>query len=85
MHPEQQANLDACVRKGFAVRLNKKRATVSDVLAAIDQLLHDEKAREEVLKFQNQLERWDGPANAADFLYETFGKTHALAGTTGRR
>ena len=23
MHPEQQANLDACVRKGFAIRLSK--------------------------------------------------------------
>jgi UDP:flavonoid glycosyltransferase YjiC (YdhE family) len=73
MHPEQQANLDACVRKGFAIRLSKKRVTASAVLNAIDKLLHDAKAKEEVLKFQHELMKWDAPANAAKFLCETFG------------
>jgi UDP:flavonoid glycosyltransferase YjiC (YdhE family) len=74
MHPEQQANLDACVRKGFAIRLNKKRVTASAVLDAIDKLLQDAKAKEEVKKFQRELMKWDSLANAARFLYETFGK-----------
>ena len=74
MHPEQQANLDACVRKGFAVRLSKKKVTASVVLDAIDKFLNDNKAKQEVIKFQKQLEKWDGPTNAARFLYETFGK-----------
>ena len=74
MHPEQQANLDACVRKGFAIRLNKYKITASTVLTAIDKLLHNNKAKEEVVKFQKQLEKWDGPKNAAKFLYETYGK-----------
>jgi len=74
MHPEQQANLDACVRKGFALRLSKKRVTASAVFNAIDKLLHDTRAKEEVLKFQHELMAWDGPANAARFLCETFGK-----------
>jgi len=74
MHPEQQANLDACVRKGFAIRLNKKRVTAAAVLDAIDELLHDTKAKEAVRKFQRELLNWDGPANAAKFLCETFGK-----------
>jgi UDP:flavonoid glycosyltransferase YjiC (YdhE family) len=73
MHPEQQANLDACVRKGFAIRLNKKKVTASAVLEAIDKLLPDSKAKEAVNKFQQELIRWNGPANAAKFLYETFG------------
>ncbi|MFC1739405.1 nucleotide disphospho-sugar-binding domain-containing protein [Planctomycetota bacterium] len=73
MHPEQQANLDACVRKGFAIRLNKKRVTASAVLDAVDELLNDNKAQEEVKKFQEELIKWNGPANAAKFLYETFG------------
>jgi UDP:flavonoid glycosyltransferase YjiC (YdhE family) len=73
MHPEQQANLDACVRKGFAIRLSKKRVTASAVLDAIDQLLHDAKAKEEVTKFKHELMKWDGPANAAKFLSDTFG------------
>lgn len=73
MHPEQQANLDACVRKGFAVRLNKKRATASDVLSAIDRLLHDETAKAAVERFRKQLMEWDGPKNAARFLKEHYG------------
>jgi len=72
MHPEQQANLDACARKDFAIRLNKKRVTASAVLEAIDKLLHDAKAKEEVKKFQHELKKWDAPKNAAEFLYKTF-------------
>ncbi|MDJ0733170.1 MAG: glycosyltransferase [Nostocaceae cyanobacterium] len=74
MHAEQQANLDACVRKGFAIRLNKKRVTATAVLDAIDKLLHDAKAKEEVNKFKSELMKWDGPKNAAKFLYQTFGE-----------
>ena len=73
MHPEQQANLDACVRKGFAIRLNKKRVTATAVLEAIDKLLNDHKAKEAVEKFRTELLKWNGPANAAKFLYDTFG------------
>ncbi len=73
MHPEQQANLDACVRKGFAIRLNKRRATASDVLAAIDKLLHDKTAIKAVEAFGKLLAEWDGPANAARFLKEHYG------------
>ncbi len=73
MHPEQQANLDACVRKGFAIRLTKERATASDVLAAIERLLHDEAAKAAVKVFQGQLAAWDRPENAARFLKETYG------------
>jgi UDP:flavonoid glycosyltransferase YjiC (YdhE family) len=74
MHPEQQANLDACVRKGFAIRLSKKKVTATAVLDAIDKLLSDDQAKQKVVKFQKQLEQWDGPTNAARFLYEAFGK-----------
>jgi len=73
MHPEQQANLDACVRKGFAIRLSKKRVTAAAVHNAIGTLLHDARAKEGVKKFQHELVKWDGPANAAKFLYDTFG------------
>jgi UDP:flavonoid glycosyltransferase YjiC (YdhE family) len=74
MHPEQQANLDACARKGFAIRLYKKRVTASALLDAIDRLLHDKRAKEAVLQFQQELAKWDGPANAAKFMNDTFGK-----------
>ena len=74
MHPEQQANLDACVRKGFAIRLSKRSVTASSLHDAIDTLIHDKRAKEEVRQFQQELMKWDGPANAAKFLYETFGE-----------
>lgn len=73
MHPEQQANLDACVRKGFAIRLNKKWAKASDILAAIDRLLYNKDAQRKVLAFQKQLQQWNGPENAARFLVEHYG------------
>lgn len=73
MHPEQQANLDACVRKGFAIRLSKKRASASDVLDAIDRLLRDDAAKTAVKTFQKQLAEWDGPENAANYLIEHYG------------
>jgi UDP:flavonoid glycosyltransferase YjiC (YdhE family) len=74
MHPEQQANLDACVRKGFAIRISKKKVTASAVLDAVDRLLNDDQARQKVIRFKKQLEEWNGPENAARFLYETYGK-----------
>ena len=73
MHPEQQANLDACVRKGFAIRLNKKRVSASSVHDAIEKLFQDASAKEKVKEFQHELLKWDGPSNAAKFLYENFG------------
>jgi len=73
MHPEQQANLDACVRKGFAIRLSKKKATAVDVLDAIDKLLEDKNAKKAVDAFSLQLKKWNGPENAARFLLEHYG------------
>ena len=73
MHPEQQANLDACMRKGFAIRLSKKRASASDVLESIDRLLSDKSAKAAVETFRKQLSEWDGPENAARFLKEHYG------------
>jgi UDP:flavonoid glycosyltransferase YjiC (YdhE family) len=72
MHPEQEANLEACVRKGFAIRLNKWRLRAGDVLEAIDRLLSDADAQHAVEAFRKQLETWNGPENAAQFLVETF-------------
>ena len=72
MHAEQQANLDACVRKGFAIRIIKKEASAKKILEAVDKILNDNKAKQEVKKFKDELVKWDGPVNAAKFLYEKF-------------
>jgi UDP:flavonoid glycosyltransferase YjiC (YdhE family) len=71
--PEQEANLEACVRKGFAIRLNKWRDTAPAVIEAIDKQVGNESAKDNVKTFRMQLEKWDGPTNAAKFLQETFG------------
>lgn len=73
MHPEQEANLEACVRKGFAIRLDKWRLSAGDVIEAVDRQLQDAKAKAEVDRFADELEKWNGPENAALFLRETFG------------
>ena len=73
MHAEQQANLDACVRKGFAIRIIKREASAKTILEAVDKLLNDNKAKEEVSMFKAELAKWNGPVNAAEFMYEKFG------------
>jgi UDP:flavonoid glycosyltransferase YjiC (YdhE family) len=73
MHAEQQANLDACVRKGFAIRIRKREVSAKRILKAVDKLLNDDKAKEAVNKFKDELAEWNGPVNAAKFLYEKFG------------
>ncbi len=74
MHAEQQANLDACVRKGFAIRIFKREASAEKILRAIEKILNNNKAKEEVNKFKNELAQWNGPVNAATFLCEKFGE-----------
>ena len=64
MHVEQQANLDACVRKGFAIRLSKKRVTAPQVIESIECLLGNDDAKNRINEFRKQLEAWDGPSNA---------------------
>jgi hypothetical protein len=44
------------------------------ILDSVDMLLHDNKAFPQVKKFQQELLEWNGPENAARFLYDTFGK-----------
>jgi UDP:flavonoid glycosyltransferase YjiC (YdhE family) len=73
MQPEQEANLECLVRKGFAIRLRKKRLTASGLLTAIETLLHNPEARQRAREFQKILEKYDGPAMAAEFLERTFG------------
>ncbi|MFZ2087139.1 MAG: nucleotide disphospho-sugar-binding domain-containing protein [Desulfobaccales bacterium] len=73
MHFEQEANLECVVRKGFAVRLRKKRFTPAEVMAAVDRLIDDPEAHRKAQEFKKIIERYDPPAIAARFLHRTFG------------
>jgi UDP:flavonoid glycosyltransferase YjiC (YdhE family) len=74
MQPEQVANLACLVRKGFAIRVPKSRDPSNKVQQAIEVLLKDEQAKTRAEEFSHVMERWNGPAMAADILYQQFGK-----------
>jgi UDP:flavonoid glycosyltransferase YjiC (YdhE family) len=74
MHFEQEANLECVVRKGFGVRLRKRRFKPADVMAAVDRMIDDPEAHRRALEFKKILEKYDAPATAARFLAKTFGE-----------
>jgi UDP:flavonoid glycosyltransferase YjiC (YdhE family) len=74
MQPEQTANLSAIAKKGFAIRIPKSKDPSAKILAAIETLLHDEKALARAKEFATVLKEWDGPSRAAQILMETYGK-----------
>jgi len=74
MQPEQDANIACLVRKGFAIRVPKSKDPSRKIQAAIQDLLHDEDAKRKAEEFSHVMEKWDGPKQAAELLYEKFGK-----------
>ena len=60
------------MRKGFGVRLRKRRFNPADVMAAVDRLMDDAGARRKAREFKKIIEKYDAPANAARFLTQTF-------------
>jgi UDP:flavonoid glycosyltransferase YjiC (YdhE family) len=73
MHFEQEANLECVARKGFAIRLRKRRVTAAQVMGAVDRLLYDPEAQRRAKAFKALIEKYDAPAHAARFLARTFG------------
>lgn len=73
MHFEQEANLECVARKGFAIRLRKRRVTAAQVMSAVDRLLYDPEAQRRAKAFKTLIEKYDAPAHAAHFLARTFG------------
>lgn len=74
MQPEQKANLSAIEKKKFAIRIPKSKDPSAKMLAAIETLLHNEKALATAKEFATLLKEWDGPNRAAQILMETYGK-----------
>ncbi len=73
MHFEQEANLECVARKGFAIRLRKRRVSAAQVMDAVDRLLYDPEAQRRAREFKAAIEKYDAPANAARFLARTLG------------
>jgi UDP:flavonoid glycosyltransferase YjiC (YdhE family) len=74
MQPEQDANIACLVRKGFAIRIPKSKDSSKKVQEAIQLLLHDDKAKKKAEKFASVMEKWDGPAMAAELVFKKFGR-----------
>jgi len=72
MQPEQEANVDCLVRKGFAIRIRKNRLTPEGLAEAIDRLLADQEAHRKAKEFQQVVQAWDDPSHTLRFFEETF-------------
>jgi len=68
MQPEQEANLESLVRKGFAIRIKKKRVNAKAVLEAIDKMLHDKEAQQKAKDFQKVIQQWEDISKVADIM-----------------
>ncbi len=67
-NPEQEWNLGALVRKGFAVHLHKNRLTPEAIVSAVRRLLSDDEAQQRAQAFAAVCRAWNGPENAAAYL-----------------
>jgi len=72
MQPEQEFNIDCLVRKGFAIRIRKKRFTPEKLSSAIDQLLTDKEAQRKAKEFQKVIQKCDDPSLIINFFKSTF-------------
>jgi UDP:flavonoid glycosyltransferase YjiC (YdhE family) len=84
MQMEQVANLACLERLGFAIRVPKSKDPSRKILAAIDKLLHDERAKTRAADFANVIAKWDGPNRAAEILLEHYGASDRLTCRTRR-
>ena len=72
MQPEQEFNIDCLVRKGFAIRIRKKRFPPEKLSSAIDQLLTDKEAQRKAKEFQKVIQKCDDPTLIINFFKSTF-------------
>ena len=72
MQMEQVANLACLERLGFAIRVRKSKDPSRKVQAAIEKLLHDERAKAKAAAFAKAVAQWDGPKLAAQKLLERY-------------
>jgi len=72
MQPEQEFNIDCLVRKGFAIRIRRKRFTPEKLSSAIDRLLADKETQRKAKEFQKVIQRYDDLSLIINFFKSTF-------------
>ncbi len=73
LQPEQESNIDYCVRYGNAIKILRRDISAAAIRNAIETALADDTMKRRALDIQTVLSRYDGPANAATFIKSTFG------------
>lgn len=72
LQPEQEANIEALVRQGMAIRLRKQGVTTARLGAAMGQIWDDPRYYERARIVQGLMRACDGPRNAATLLRMRF-------------
>jgi UDP:flavonoid glycosyltransferase YjiC (YdhE family) len=85
LQPEQEANIDYCVRYGNAIKILRKDFSAQRLHSAIEIVLTDAHIQQKAIEIKEELSKYNGPENAAKFIINKFGsnddsKTKANAG-----
>ncbi len=72
LQPEQESNIDFVARFGSAIRVRKSRLSRNSLLAALETLSTDPVKRQRATELRQIFSAWDGVANSARLIRETF-------------
>ncbi len=68
LQPEQEANIDYCVKFGNALRMKRRDITPANLSQAIEQALNSPNLKVKAMEMKKILEKYNGPQNVADFI-----------------
>jgi UDP:flavonoid glycosyltransferase YjiC (YdhE family) len=74
LQPEQEANIDYCVRFGNALRMKRRDLSVSSLTRAIEKVMTSGEMQAKAVELKQILERYDGPQNVSDFIFNVIGE-----------
>lgn len=80
MMPEQEFNIECLVRKGFALRIRRRRASAKTVNEAIQKMLADNEAKRRAAEYSKEMGNW--LENRDEILRSFF---HSMSGQSAGR
>jgi UDP:flavonoid glycosyltransferase YjiC (YdhE family) len=72
LQPEQEANIEYCVKYGNAARIKRKDISVEKLSNTIENVLADSRMIEKAIEIKKVLSNYDGAKNAADSIIKNF-------------
>ena len=58
MMPEQEYNIECLVRKGFAIRIRRRRVSAKTINEAIMKMLANKEAKRKAVEYSKEMEKW---------------------------